>query len=63
MSWQPEEQTLVKLAQCLKDSLGGHDVAARKNAEIVSRPLLSLVKSDCADFLAAVDAQERQGFP
>ncbi|KAF2011137.1 ARM repeat-containing protein [Aaosphaeria arxii CBS 175.79] len=35
MSWQPEEQPLRQLAQCLKDSLSGHDINAQKNAELL----------------------------
>jgi hypothetical protein len=62
MSWQPEEHTLQQLAQCLKDSLGGHDANARKNAEIVCPPHMHLVKSSCADFGGFADAQDRQGF-
>jgi hypothetical protein len=56
MSWQPEEQTLRQLAQCLKDSLGGHDPNARKNAELVRQPQLCLVLTRHADFDAHVDA-------
>ncbi|KAF2998002.1 hypothetical protein E8E13_007173 [Curvularia kusanoi] len=50
MSWQPEQQTLQQLAQCLKDSLGGHDVAARKNAEIVRRPHMLRTARASPDF-------------
>lgn len=38
MSWQPQDEPLRQLAQCLKDSLSGHDQSVRKNAEIVSHP-------------------------
>ena len=36
MEWQPQQAPLGQLAQCLKDSLSGHDVNAQKNAEEVS---------------------------
>lgn len=36
MAWQPQEEPLVQLTQCLRDSLSSFDLAARKNAEIVS---------------------------
>lgn len=32
MAWQPQEEPLRQLAQCLRDSLSGHDPNARKNA-------------------------------
>lgn len=35
MAWQPQSDQLNQLAQCLRDSLSGHDVAAQKNAEQV----------------------------
>ncbi|KAF2194481.1 ARM repeat-containing protein [Zopfia rhizophila CBS 207.26] len=35
MSWQPQEEPLRQLAQCLKDSLSGHDQNAQKQAEIM----------------------------
>lgn len=37
MDWQPQDEPLRQLAQCLKDSLRGHDQNALKNAEAVSR--------------------------
>lgn len=39
MAWQPEQETLRQLTQCLRDSLSGHDQNAQKNAEIVSPSL------------------------
>jgi len=41
MAWQPQEEPLRQLAQCLKDSLSGHDKTAQKNAELVSDHFLS----------------------
>ena len=35
MAWQPQSEPLGQLAQCLRDSLSGHDPAAQKNAEQV----------------------------
>ncbi|KAH7389795.1 armadillo-type protein [Pyrenochaeta sp. MPI-SDFR-AT-0127] len=35
MAWQPEEEPLRQLAQCLSDSLSGHDQNARNNAGIM----------------------------
>jgi len=32
MAWQPQDEPLRQLAQCLRDSLSGHDDNARKNA-------------------------------
>ena len=37
MDWQPQDEQLRQLAQCLKDSLSGQDQTAMKNAEIVSQ--------------------------
>ena len=36
MAWQPQDEQLRQLAQCLKDSLSGQDQTAMKNAEMVS---------------------------
>src|SRR5262245_8580856 len=36
MAWQPDEEPLRQLAQCLRDSLSGQDPTAMKNAEVVS---------------------------
>ena len=36
MAWQPEEQPLRQLSDCLKDSLSGHNKNAQKQAEMVS---------------------------
>ncbi|ESZ97619.1 putative Importin subunit beta-2 [Sclerotinia borealis F-4128] len=41
MAWQPEQEALKQLSGCLKDSLGGHDKNAQKQAEI----MLSQAKS------------------
>lgn len=35
MAWQPQPDQLNQLAQCLRDSLSGHDITAQKNAEQV----------------------------
>lgn len=35
MAWQPDEETLRQLVQCLKDSLSGQNPSVQKNAEIV----------------------------
>ncbi|KAF2816007.1 transportin-2 [Mytilinidion resinicola] len=35
MAWQPQEEPLRQLAQCLRDSLSGHDKNAQKNAELL----------------------------
>ncbi|OJD34564.1 arm repeat-containing protein [Diplodia corticola] len=35
MSWEPQQEPLRQLAQCLKDSLSGHDQNAQKNAELM----------------------------
>ncbi|KAF2735706.1 transportin-2 [Polyplosphaeria fusca] len=35
MAWQPQSEQLKQLAQCLRDSLSGHDKNAQKNAEIM----------------------------
>lgn len=37
MAWQPEDEPLRQLVQCLKDSLAGQNPSVQKNAEIVSR--------------------------
>jgi hypothetical protein len=41
MAWQPDEEPLRQLVQCLKDSLTGQNPSVQKNAEIVSYPRLS----------------------
>ena len=38
MAWQPQDEPLRQLAQCLRDSLSGHDISAMKAAELVRRP-------------------------
>ncbi|CAO2652383.1 Nn.00g006660.m01.CDS01 [Neocucurbitaria sp. VM-36] len=43
MAWQPDEEPLRQLAQCLRDSLSGHDQNARNNAGIVTA--LQMLKS------------------
>lgn len=35
MAWQPQSGPLNQLAQCLRDTLSGHDIEAQKNAEVV----------------------------
>ncbi|KXT13740.1 hypothetical protein AC579_10066 [Pseudocercospora musae] len=37
MAWQPQQENLSQLAQCLRDSLSGHDIRAQKNAEQMLR--------------------------
>ncbi|KAF2087120.1 ARM repeat-containing protein [Saccharata proteae CBS 121410] len=37
MTWQPQEENLLQLAQCLKDSLSGHDPSTQKTAEQMLR--------------------------
>lgn len=37
MAWQPQHGPLNQLAQCLRDSLSGHDVQAQKNADQMLR--------------------------
>ncbi|KAJ5054573.1 uncharacterized protein L3040_000843 [Drepanopeziza brunnea f. sp. 'multigermtubi'] len=41
MAWQPEQEPLRQLSGCLRDSLGGHNKTAQKQAEI----MLAQVKS------------------
>lgn len=38
MAWTPQPEPLAQLAQCLRDSLSGHNVKAQKSAEEVSQP-------------------------
>lgn len=33
MAWSPQQDQLGQLAQCLRDSLSGHDIKAQRNAE------------------------------
>jgi hypothetical protein len=40
MNWQPQQEPLVQLSRCLKDSLSGHNKTAQKQAEIVSLDLI-----------------------
>lgn len=57
MAWQPDEEPLRQLAQCLKDSLSGYDQSTQKNAEIVSH-LGVLARRPCrADLVGYTDAQ------
>ncbi|KAF2768293.1 ARM repeat-containing protein [Teratosphaeria nubilosa] len=50
IAWQPQPQQLQQLAQCLRDSLRGHDVAAQKNAEVMLRQAKS--SPDINNYLA-----------
>jgi transportin-1 len=38
MAWQPDDEPLRQLVQCLKDSLTGQNPSVQKNAEIVGLP-------------------------
>ena len=62
MAWQPQEEPLRQLAQCLRDSLSGHDPNARKNAGEVSLLLLHTLSPYCADRDDCIDAQVRPNF-
>jgi hypothetical protein len=62
MAWQPQEEPLRQLAQCLRDSLSGHDPNARKNAGEVSLSLLHTAWLQCADRADYTDAQIRPNF-
>ncbi|KAH7128429.1 armadillo-type protein [Dendryphion nanum] len=35
MTWQPQDEPLRQLAQCLRESLSGHDQTTQKNAELM----------------------------
>ncbi|KAK5121639.1 hypothetical protein LTR85_004811 [Meristemomyces frigidus] len=50
MAWQPQAEPVAQLAQCLRDSLSGHDVAAQKNAEQMLRQAKS--SPDINNYLA-----------
>ncbi|KAF2197588.1 transportin-2 [Delitschia confertaspora ATCC 74209] len=52
MTWQPQEEPLRQLAQCLKDSLSGHDPSAQKNAELMLRQ--AKASPDIDNYLAYV---------
>ncbi|KAF1844218.1 ARM repeat-containing protein [Cucurbitaria berberidis CBS 394.84] len=52
MAWQPEEEPLRQLAQCLRDSLSGHDQNARNNAGIMLKSATS--SPDIDKYLAYV---------
>jgi hypothetical protein len=40
MAWQPEEETLRQLVQCLDGSLAIQNPSVKKNADVVSNSLL-----------------------
>ena len=42
---QPQQENLSQLAQCLRDSLSGHDIRAQKNAEQVRFRSVSICPS------------------
>jgi hypothetical protein len=44
MAWQPEQEALGQLSNCLKNSLSGHNKAAQKEAEIVRSPELRCLR-------------------
>lgn len=46
MAWQPDDEPLRQLAQCLKDSLTGQNPSVQKNAEIVSCGALQTKNKD-----------------
>ena len=52
MSWQPEEEQLRQLVQCLKDSLAGQNPGVQKNAEIMLKTARS--STDFDKYLAYV---------
>ncbi|KAI7086707.1 ARM repeat-containing protein [Hortaea werneckii] len=52
MAWQPQPGPVAQLAQCLKDSLSGHDVSAQKNAEQMLRQAKS--SPDINNYLAYI---------
>ncbi|ORY16360.1 armadillo-type protein [Clohesyomyces aquaticus] len=52
MAWQPEDQPLRQLAQCLKDSLSGHNQATQKSAEIMLKQ--ARTSPDIGKYLAYV---------
>lgn len=46
MAWQPQEDGLKQLAEYLRDSLGGFDMARQKQAEVVSnKDLTTLLRT------------------
>ncbi|PVH96688.1 ARM repeat-containing protein [Periconia macrospinosa] len=52
MSWEPQEEPLRQLAQCLRDTIGARDTAVRANAEIMLRSAKS--SPDIDKYLAYV---------
>jgi hypothetical protein len=62
MAWQPDEEPLRQLVQCLKDSLTGQNPSVQKNAEIVSFLCLLTRHVDCADYGGCIDAQNCENF-
>lgn len=57
MAWQPDEEPLRQLVQCLKDSLTGQNPSVQKNAEIVSIFRMLAQSVGCADGCGSTDAQ------
>lgn len=49
MAWQPQQGPLNQLAQCLRDSLSGHDIQAQKNAAQVREKEISMSLGSSAD--------------
>lgn len=50
MAWQPQQEPLGQLVQCLRDSLSGHDVNAQRNAEAMLKQAKS--SPDINNYLA-----------
>jgi hypothetical protein len=48
MAWQPEDETLRQLVQCLDGSLALQNPSVKKNADVVGAPAASQQDS-CAD--------------
>ena len=66
MAWQPQPEPVAQLAQCLRESLSGHNVAAQRNAEQVSAircMMAHVVADDWADAAASKEFSGYQQLP
>lgn len=62
MAWTPQPEPLGQLAQCLRDSLSGHDIKAQKSAEEVRIRQQEAWHMACVHTYSSVDAKASKNF-
>lgn len=59
MAWSPQQDQIGQLAQCLRDSLSGHDIKAQRNAEEMLKQ--AKASPDINNYLAWITTNESAG--